>query len=454
MKKFKKFQLSGKCVDISSEGKGIIKYNNKVIFVNGLFLDEEALIEVDYDRANVYYGHILKLTNISKDRIQPKCKVCTACGGCQFQQLSYGAQLKYKQKKVYESLKRIGNIETKINECIGMEDPYNYRNKIQVPFGYDEKKRIVCGFYKEKTHKIIPIEECYIEDKRASKILKVIKSLMNKYKLKPYDEDLRNGEIRHVLIRTSKKYNELMVVLVMACNTFPGRKNFIKDLIDECPEITTIIQNTNLRHTNVILGEKEEVLYGKGFINDELCGLKFKISPKSFYQINPVQCEKLYKTVIDSASLNKNEVVLDAYAGVGTIGICAAKYVKKVYSVEIVKEASKDAFINAKDNKIENVSFICKDATKYIQELVLSNEKIDVILMDPPRTGSTPNFLNSVLKLEPSKIIYVSCDPATLARDLKILVEKYNILSIQPVDMFPMTSHIETVCALSLKKSC
>jgi len=453
MKNFKKFQYSGKCVDISSDGKGIIKDGDKVIFVSGLFLNEVATVEVDYQRAGVYFAHILKLDKISEDRIQPKCKVCSACGGCQFQQLNYNAQLEYKTKKVQESLKRIGGIAHEVLPCVGMDEPYFYRNKIQMPIGLDKRKNIVSGFYKEKSHEIIPIEKCFIEDERASKIITSIKMLMPSFKLRPYDEDRGIGEVRHILVRTSKHYEQIMVVLVMNCDSFTGRNNFVKALIKECPEITTVVQNINKRHTNVILGEKEEVLYGPGFIKDKLCDLEFKISAKSFYQINPVQCEKLYKIAINFADLTKKDVVLDAYAGVGTIGICAAKYAKKVYSVELVKEASRDGFDNAKRNSVENVQFICEDATQYIQKCVINKTQIDIVLMDPPRSGSTPEFINSVLELLPRKVVYVSCDPTTLARDLKLFMSKYNVEKVQPVDMFPQTFHVETIVELYLKNN-
>lgn len=438
-------------MDLSSEGKGIIKKDDKIIFVDGLFIGEEAEIEVQYKRAQVYYGKIKKLNKISPYRIQPKCKVCTACGGCQFQQLSYEEQLRYKKRKVEESLLRIGHIKTKVNDCLGMDNPYNYRNKIQVPFGYDKRGHIVYGFYRENSHEIIPIEDCKIEDIRSKNILKCIEELMPKYKLKPYDEDRLSGDLRHVLIRTSYYKSEVMVVLVMTNELFPGRNNFVKDLVKECPEITTIVLNINKRKTDVILGEKDIVLYGSGFIIDKLCDLSFRISPKSFYQINPMQCEKLYHLAIENAKITKNDIVLDAYCGIGTIGLVASKSAKKVLGVEIVKEAIIDAKNNAKANKIENVDFVCADASKYMLDLSSKNQHIDVVIMDPPRKGSDEVFLSSLMTLSPSRVVYVSCNPSTLARDLEFLSKKYEILSVQPVDMFPFTAHIETVVLLKQK---
>jgi len=444
--------FTAECIDLSSEGKGVTFYDGLIVFVDGLFLHEKADIEIEYYRAGAAYGKIKKLYNPSKDRIQPKCMVCTACGGCQFQQLNYKAQLKYKQNKVLNDLVRIAHLEKPIvKETIGMENPYNYRNKIQVPLGYNYKKQIISGFYREKSHEIIPIDKCYIEDLRAPKIIKTIKQLMPSFKMPPYDEDSGFGLLRHILIRTSHYKKEIMVVLVTSKDTFTGRNNFVKELVRRCPEITTIINNVNERHTNVVLGEKEETLYGKGFIEDILCGLTFKISSKSFYQINPIQCEILYSKALELASLNKEDVVLDAYSGIGTIGLIAAKSVKKVLSVEIVKEAIRDGIRNAKVNSINNVEFICDDASEYIRKIVANKEKIDVVIMDPPRNGSDLNFLNSVLTLKPRKIIYISCDPSTLSRDLITLTKKYDIKDVQPVDMFPMTYHVETICTLEIK---
>ena len=450
--RFKKENICGTCVDLSSEGKGIIKNYDKIIFVDGLFIGEEAEVELQYKRAQVYYGKIKKLNKISSYRIQPKCKVCSACGGCQFQQLSYEEQLRYKKHKVEEALIRIGHLKVKVNDCIGMDNPYNYRNKIQVPFGYDKRGRIVYGFYRENSHEIIPIDSCEIEDLRSRNILKSIKELMPKYNLKPYDEDRLSGDLRHVLIRTSYYKKEVMVVLVMTNELFPGRNNFVKDLVKRCPEITTIVLNVNKRKTDVILGEKEVILYGSGFIIDKLCDLSFRISPKSFYQINPTQCEKLYHLAIENAKITNTDTVLDAYCGIGTIGLVASKSAKKVFGVEIVKEAIIDAKNNAKANKINNVEFVCDDASKYMLDLASKKQHIDVVLMDPPRKGSDNIFLNSLMTLAPSRVVYVSCNPSTLARDLEILNKDYEILNVQPVDMFPFTAHVETVALLRRKK--
>lgn len=441
--------INGTCLDLSSEGKGVIKYQGDVIFCDGLFIDENADVEIIYSRAKVYYGKIKKLNVISKYRIQPKCPVCTSCGGCQFQQLDYSKQLEFKQKRVQEALKRIGGINVKLEPIVGMENPYFYRNKAQIPYGFDKKHKIVYGMFKQNSHDIVPIKQCYIEDIRSIKILSSIKDLMIKHKIEPYDEDKRSGIIRHILIRTSYHYPQVMVVIVSSKLNFPGQNNFIKDLIKQCPEITTIVENINERKTNVILGNKEKVLYGKGYINDDILGIKFNISASSFFQVNPIQTEKLYSLAIDGLNLKGDEVVLDAYAGVGTLGLIASKKAKEVISVEIVKSAHIDGIKNAKNNNINNVTFVLGDAGEYIAK---SDVSFDAVIMDPPRKGSDERFLQTLINNKVKKISYVSCNPETLARDLKYLSPYYDIVKITPVDMFPMTSHVETVVSLINKR--
>ena len=442
--------IKGKCVDISSEGKGVIKNGRDIIFCDGIFVGEEADIEILYQRAGVLYGKVKKLYNLSKDRIQPKCKVCTICGGCQYQQLEYKAQLDIKTKRVKDALNRIAHLkDIEINKCIGMENPYNYRNKIQMPFGKDKKGNVVYGFYKENSHEIIPIKECQIEDKRAASILWDIKELVKKYRIPVYNEDNGSGLLRYVLIRTSYHFKELMVVLVVSHLNFPGQRNFIDELTKLHPEITTIVENENNRHTNVILGNKEKVLYGTGHIKDSILGLTFEISASSFYQVNPIQVEILYKTALDLLDINKTQVVLDAYSGVGTIGLIASKNAKQVISVEINKFAHRNAIENAKRNNVSNIEFYCDDAGEFIKNY---DKQLDVVIMDPPRKGSDEKFLSTLINKKIEQIIYVSCDPETLARDLLYLSEYYKVDYVQPVDMFPMTCHVETVVRLLLNE--
>ena len=439
--------IRGVCTDISSEGLGIVKANWMVIFVNGLLLDEEADIEIQYKRAGVFYGVIKKLYKLSKERIKPLCPVSTACGGCTFQNVSYTYELAFKKKKVEDALRKIGHINTPVNDVIGMDNPYNYRNKIQVPFGR-ENKHVVYGFYKTNTHRIIPIKECFIEDVKAGPILQDIAYLMESMKIDPYNEDARSGVIRHVLIRTSHTYDEVMVVLVTNAVTFPSKGNFVKELTKKHPEIKTVVQNINTRDTNVILGEKEEVLFGKGFIRDSLLGVEFNISSKSFFQVNPVQCEKLYDIAIRFAKITEKDEVLDAYAGVATIGILCAKKAGHVTSVELVKEAVINGRNNAKRNNITNIDIIEEDCTKFLLE---NDKHFDIVVLDPPRKGSTPEFLNALIKNKPNRIVYISCEPSTLARDLELLSKFYKVEVAQPVDMFPRSFHVETIVGLYRK---
>ena len=441
----------GKCIDLSFEGKGVVKTMYGVCFVDGLFPGEEAYIQINYKRAGSFFGKVTKLNIKSPDRIQPRCGVCTACGGCQFQQLAYPAQLRYKTDKVKDAFKRYLKEDVKVNDCIGMDDPYNYRNKIQVPIGRDPHGHIVTGFYRSGTHKIVQIEECSIEDKRASLILKEIKSLIKQFRYETYDEDTRRGIFRHILIRTSYHYDDIMVTLVTNADEFKGKNNFVHELIKRCPNIKTVVQNINTRDTNVILGEKERVLYGPGTIKDSILGIDFIISSKSFFQVNPIQVEKFYQIAIESAKLTKQDNIFDAYCGIGTISLIASKYVRSVLGVEIVDNAIKDANRNAKINNITNAKFICGDAGEVLTKLKNDDTHFDCVFVDPPRKGLDDKFINSLLEVSPKKIVYISCNPETLARDIAILKEKYSIEFIQPVDNFPMTYHIENVAYLQLK---
>ena len=440
--------VKGKCIDISSEGKGVVKINKDIYFVDGLFINEEADIEVLYQRAGVYFGKVKKLHKLSKDRIQPKCKVCTSCGGCQYQQINYTTQLEYKTKRVKNALTRIGGINTNVLPCIGMDNPYYYRNKIQMPYGKDRKGNVVYGFFKENSHEIIPVKECAIEDLRAASILWDIKELVKQMNIPIYNEDSGKGILRYVLIRTSYHYKEVMVVLVTSMLNFPGQRNFINELIKLHPEITTVVENVNKRHTNVILGKEEKVIFGPGVIKDKILDLTFEISPSSFFQVNPVQVENLYKTALNLIKFDEKPIVLDAYSGVGTIGLIAARNASKVISVELNKDAHKNAIENAKRNNVNNIEFYCDDASEFIDNY---NNKLDIVIMDPPRKGSDEKFLSTLINRNIPQVIYISCDPETLARDLKFLSQCYKIDSVQPVDMFPMTSHVETIVGLYRK---
>ena len=373
------------------------------------------------------------------------CPYAKKCGGCDYQGIPYEKQLALKQK---EMEKLLGSF-AKVYPIIGMEEPTHYRNKVHAVFDRDRKGNIISGVYEKNSHHVVNVDSCMIEDERADAIVLTIRKLIKDFKMKVFNEDTGYGLFRHVLIRTGHVSGQILVVLVLASPILPAKNNFIKALRAAHPEITSIVLNVNDRKTSMVLGEREIVLYGKGYIEDTLCGLTYRISPKSFYQVNPIQTEKLYQTAIDFAGLTGNEVVLDAYCGIGTIGMTAASKAKEVIGVELNKDAVKDAIVNAKANSIKNVRFYNKDAGDFIVGMAQQNVKCDVIFMDPPRSGSTEKFLDCVAKLAPKRVVYVSCDPVTLARDLKYITKKgYRVEKIQPVEMFCFTKHCENVVLL------
>ena len=377
-----------------------------------------------------------------------KCSVSKKCGSCQYQGIPYKEQLMTKQKKMKKLLGKFGNIKP----IIGMDDPFYYRNKVHAVFDRDKKGNIICGTYEAKTHKVVPVEECMIEDKVSQEIIRTIRDMLKSFKIKTYDEDTGYGLLRHVLVRRGFSTDEIMVVLVVGSPIFPSKNNFVKALRKKYPQVTTVVLNVNDKKTSMVLGERDIVIYGKGYIRDTLCGCTFRISPQSFYQVNPVQTEILYKTAIEYAGLGRKETVIDAYCGIGTIGLVAAKRAKNVIGVELNPDAVRDARINAKENKITNARFYQGDAGEFMENMAENGEHADVVFMDPPRTGSDKKFMFSVIKLNPSRIVYISCGPETLARDLEYLTKHgYDVRKIQPVDMFSFTDHCENICLLTKK---
>lgn len=377
------------------------------------------------------------------------CPYAKKCGGCDYQGIPYEKQLSMKQK---EMEKLLGGL-AKVYPIIGMEEPTHYRNKVHAVFDRDKKGNIISGVYEKNSHRVVNVDSCMIEDERADAIVLTVRKLIKDFKMKVFNEDTGYGLFRHVLIRTGHVSGQILVVLVLASPILPAKNNFIKALRVAHPEITSIVLNVNDRKTSMVLGEREIVLYGKGYIEDTLCGLTYRISPKSFYQVNPIQTEKLYQTAVDYAGLTGKEVVLDTYCGIGTIGMTAASKAKEVIGVELNKDAVKDAIANAKANGIKNVRFYNKDAGDFIVGMAQQNVKCDVIFMDPPRSGSTEKFLDCVAKLAPKRVVYVSCDPVTLARDLKYITKKgYRVEKIQPVEMFCFTKHCENVVLLQKTK--
>ena len=377
------------------------------------------------------------------------CPLYKKCGGCQLQNLTYEQQLRYKQVKCIRLLGKF----CRVGEIIGMENPYHYRNKVQAAFALDRHSNIISGVYQSSSHKIVPVTVCMTEDEKADEIIGTIRRLLKNFKLRPYNEDTGRGFLRHVLVKRGFKSGQIMVVLVTGTRDFPKKKDFVATLLKIYPEITTVVQNVNNQKTSMVLGNRSEVLFGDGYITEQLGDFSFRISPKAFYQINPIQTEVLYNTTLEFAGLTGNETVIDAYCGTGTIGIFASPKAKKVVGVELNPDAVKDARVNAKLNSAENTEFYNADAGEFLADAAASNEKYDVVIMDPPRSGSTVKFLKSVVKLAPKTVVYVSCNPETLARDLMFLVRNgYKVKKIQPVDMFPHTNHVETVVMLSHKK--
>lgn len=382
--------------------------------------------------------------------IRWNCPVAAKCGGCQLTRLSYAEQLQWKQQRVTELLDGI----CEVRPILGMDDPFHYRNKVHAVLSVDKAGKPISGVYAMGTHRVVPVRHCLIEDRRADRIIQTIVAMLPAYKLRIYNEYTHRGFLRHILIRTGHVTGQIMVVLVATSLEFPGKKAFVQELIQRHPEITTVVLNCNQRETSMVLGTKEITLYGEGYMEDELCGKRFRISPQSFYQVNAKQCELLYRTAIDAAQLTGAETLLDAYCGTGTIGLCASDGCKQLIGVELNADAIRDAKENARRNGVENARFLCDDAGRFMQKLAKEGNAPDVVMMDPPRAGSDQKFLQSLLMLKPKRVVYVSCNPETLARDLRVLVDGgYRAEWATPVDMFPGTEHVETVVLLSHKKA-
>jgi len=377
------------------------------------------------------------------------CPVAKKCGGCQLTNKEYKDQLSMKQAYCVKMLGKFCHVEN----IIGMDEPYHYRNKVQAAFGTTRSGMIISGVYQSGTHTIVKTDSCAIEDSKSDEIIVTIRRLLKEFHLGVFDENRQAGFLRHVLIRKAFGTGEIMVVLVTGTPVFKSKNNFCKALLKAHPEITTIVQNVNNKFTSLVLGDSQTVLYGDGYITDVLCGMKFRISPASFYQINYKQTNVLYSKALEFACLTGSETVVDAYAGVGTIGMIASPLAKRVISVELNPAAVKDAKINAKLNGIDNMSFFCADATEFLTQMAQENEHVDVVLMDPPRAGSTARFMTAVSELAPDRVVYVSCNPETLSRDLLFFAKKgYKAIKCQPVDMFPHTKHVETVVVLGRKE--
>lgn len=434
-----------KNVSVNYEADAIIEINDKKYKIHDCVDGEDILVEIDGK-----YPKLSKVLKPSKYRINDGCKYQKECGGCQFMHISYDYELELKKKYLQDLFKPFRSV--KDIDVISMFEPLHYRNKAQMTYKLSKTKQVVCGFYEEYSHRIVTVNDCMLQANMANNLIKDLNNVLSKHKIKPYDEKTRDGVLRHVFVRYGFNTKELMLVIVTNGEMFPGRNNVVKDLLKTNQNITTIVQNYNARDTSIVLGDSQKVLYGPGFIYEKVGNYKFKISPKSFFQVNTLGMKKLYDTALSKADIKPTDIVLDAYCGVGTISIFASKYAKEVIGVELNRQAVNDAKINAKLNNITNIDFIADDATNYITHAAKNREKIDVVIMDPPREGSTKQFINAIGYLKPRQVIYISCDPTTLKRDLYLFLDnEYEIKSITGVDMFSRTKHVEVVTLLELK---
>lgn len=440
-------------VDNGYEGEGIAKVEGFTIFVPGAIKEERVKILIVKVNQTHAFGKIKEIIKQEEARKESDCTTYQRCGGCNLRHMKYEHTLKLKQNIVQNLVNKTLKSFVEVKETIGMQKPYEYRNKAQYPVGYNKQSELVFGVYANRTHEIIPMNQCAIQKKISVEIARYIVEFMKKNKISAYRESSKEGLIRHIVIKVGVHTEEIMCVLVINGQDVPKQNQLVEELTQRFKQIKTIVKNKNTRNTNVIMGKENEVIYGEGYIYDTLGEYRFKISPLSFYQINPIQTEKLYCKAMELANLQKGDVVLDLYCGIGTIGIFLAKYVKKVYGVELVEQAIEDAKENAKMNGIVNIEFVCGDV-EFAFDNLIHKEKIkpDVVFVDPPRKGLDNKTIENIKKVQPRRVVYISCNPATLVRDLKQLEESYEVKTIQPLDMFPFTSHVECVAVLQLKQ--
>ncbi|MBU3142513.1 23S rRNA (uracil(1939)-C(5))-methyltransferase RlmD [Clostridium sp. CF012] len=434
------------------EGEGVGKIDNFTVFVAGAIIGEKVKIKIVKISKNFAFGKLLEVIESSSSRIEPVCSIYKNCGGCNLQHIDYKGQLDFKTNRVIQVISRIGKLEDVIiHPTIGMASPYNYRNKVQLPVS-NKNGAVNIGFYAARSHDIINMETCHIQDKVADIVVKLTRQWMKEHNIQSYNEENHMGSLRHIMIRKGFKTGEVMVVLVTNGKSLPHKEEFIALITKKIQGIVSIIQNINSEKTNVILGAKCVTLWGKDTITDYIGEFKFEVSPLSFFQVNSIQTEILYSKALEYANLSGGEVVLDAYCGTGTISLFLSQKAKKVYGVEIVPEAIENAKINAQENKVNNTEFIVGEAEKVIPKLISLGVQADIVVVDPPRKGCDKTLLEAISSMGPITIVYVSCDPGTLARDLGILDELgYKTLEIQPVDMFPQTAHVECVALIQRK---
>lgn len=441
-------------LDNGFEGEGIAKVEGKPVFIKGAIQGEICKIVITKVLTSHAFGRLLEVQTQSKHRQEADCRYAKRCGGCDLQHMDYEATLDYKQHRVQNLVNKTLKTKVQVEKTVGMGNPFHYRNKAVFPCGYTKEQTPVMGMYVERSHEIIPIQDCLLQTGTAMQIATFIFEFIQEHHISTYNEKTGKGLVRHIMIRTAFQTNQIMCVVVINGTCFPKKEQFVEQLTKQYPEIETIVCNHNTQNTNVILGRENTVLYGKGTIEDILGDYTFEISPNSFYQVNPVQTEALYHIALEEANLQAEDIFCDLYCGIGTIGIFASKHVKEVYGIEIIEQAVQDAKANAKRNHITNATFIAGDVETLLDELV-HTKKITptVICVDPPRKGLDSHTIEQIKKLMPKKILYISCNPATLVRDLAKLEELYEVRKIQPVDCFPWTKHVECVAVLQLKEN-
>lgn len=446
-------KITLKVTGLGSSGEGVGKTDGFTVFAHGALADETVEVELEQVKKNYASGKVTAILEASPERVEPLCPVYEACGGCQLQHLNYTGQLKAKEQQVRDALFRIGHLqEVKVLPIIGEEDPWHYRNKMQFPVAF-ENGILEIGCYAAATHKVVGVENCLIQKQRNNDIIAVVRQWMRQYEISAYDEKTGKGVVRHVMGRVGVNTGEVMAVIITAGYDIPHGKELVKMLRDAVPGLKSVVQNINKKQTNIVMGNKTRLLYGKTTIKDRLGTLKFNISAQSFFQVNSAQAEKLYNKAIEFAALSGGETVVDCYCGTGTISLYLAKHAQKVYGIEIIASAIEDAKRNAEDNRCDNAEFILGDAAVKMQELVEQGVRPEVVLLDPPRVGCEEKVLAAIAQVMPQRIVYVSCNPASLARDLAYLEQNgYQAEVAQPVDMFPMTHHVETVVLMTIVK--
>ena len=444
--------LTGQVVDLTHEGHGVVKIDRYPIFIPNTLIDEKIEYKVIKVKKNFAIGKLIKVITESDARVEPPCIYYYKCGGCQLQHMSYQAQLNMKKEQVVNLFHRKAKFtNTVIKDTVGMEDPWRYRNKSQIPVGLSKDQQPIMGFYRQRSHDIIDMESCLIQDQQHQQVMNDLKQLISELNISVYNEKTKKGLLRHLVVRTGHYTNQLMIILVTNGKAFKQAESLVDALVRKYPNVTSIKQNINDAHSNVIMGPQSITLYGEEEIEDQLSEVTFNISDQSFYQINSHQTEKLYQQALDYAQLTGDEIVLDTYCGIGTIAIYMAENARHVYGVEVVPSAINDANQNATKNQLENTTFVCGKAEEVILKWKAEGIRPDVVMVDPPRKGCDETFLETILELNPKRIVYISCNPSTQQRDAHILNHQYDLKEITPVDMFPQTTHIETVALFERK---